>query len=87
MIWLMVKLSIFYRSSRLQMFFKKGVLKSFATFTGIQLCWSLFLIKLHAFRPTTLLKETPTQVISCEISEIFNNYFCRTPFVAASVYI
>ena len=31
------------RSSRLQMFFKIGVLKSFANFTGKHLCWSLFL--------------------------------------------
>ena len=34
------------RSSRLQMFFKIGVLKSFANFTGKHLCWSLFLKKL-----------------------------------------
>ena len=31
------------RSSRLQMFFKIGVLKSFSNFTGKHLCWSLFL--------------------------------------------
>ena len=30
------------RSSRLQMFFKIVVLKSFANFTGKHLCWSLF---------------------------------------------
>ena len=30
------------KSSRLQMFFKIGVLKSFANFTGKHLCWSLF---------------------------------------------
>ena len=45
------------RSSRSQMFFKIGVLKNFANFTGKQLCWSIFLIKLQAFRPTTLLKR------------------------------
>ena len=33
-------------SSRSQMLFKIGVLKNFANFTGRQLCWSLFLIKL-----------------------------------------
>ena len=37
------------RSSRLKMFFKIGVLKSFTIFTGKHLCWSLFLIKLQAF--------------------------------------
>ena len=32
-----------YRSSLLQMFFKIGVLKSLANFTGKHLCWSPFL--------------------------------------------
>ena len=32
----------FSRSSRLQMFFKIDVLKSFANFIGKHLCWSLF---------------------------------------------
>ena len=30
------------RSTRFQMFFKKGVLKNFAILTGKHLCWSLF---------------------------------------------
>ena len=30
------------RSSRSQIFFKKGVHKNFANFTGKHLCWSLF---------------------------------------------
>ena len=33
---------------RSQMFFKIGVLKKFAKFTGKHLCWSRFLIKLQA---------------------------------------
>ena len=36
------------RSSRPEMFCKKGVLKNFAKFTGKYLRWSLFLIKLQA---------------------------------------
>ena len=63
----MCKLNIFRfsqgRNSRLQMFFKIGVSKNFANFTGKQLCWNLFLIKL--------------QVFSCEISENFKNNFFR----------
>ena len=47
----------FSRSSRPQMFFKIGVLKYFAMFTGKHLCWSRFLIMLQAFRPKTLLKR------------------------------
>ena len=45
------------RSSRVQMFFKLGVLADFAIFTGKHLCWSLFLIKLQGLRPATLLKR------------------------------
>ena len=37
----------FNRSSCSQMFFKIGVVKNFAIFTGKYLCWSLFQIKLH----------------------------------------
>ena len=45
-----------HRSSHLQIFFKIGVLKNFAIFTGKGLCRSLFLIKLQAFMSATLLK-------------------------------
>ena len=46
-----------FRSSRSQIFFRTGVLKIFANFTRKRLCWSLFLIKLPAWRPVTLLKR------------------------------
>ena len=35
------------KSSHQQMFFKIGVLKNFALFTGKHLCWNFFLIKLQ----------------------------------------
>ena len=38
-------------------FLKIDVLKNFENFTGKHLCWSLFLVKLQAFRP---LKEKST---------------------------
>ena len=44
-----------FRSSRSQLFFKIGTLKNFANFTGKQLCWSIFLIKLEG------LRQTPTK--------------------------
>ena len=47
----------FIRSSRSQMFWKRRVLKYFAIFTGKHLCWSLFLIKLHPWMASTLLKR------------------------------
>ena len=69
------------------MFFKIGVLKNFANFTGKHLCCSLFLITLKAWRPVQLhQRETPTQMFSCEICESFKNaFFYRTPPVAPSV--
>ena len=39
------------RSSRLQIFFKIGVLKNFSNFTGKHLCRSLFVVKLRPLRP------------------------------------
>ena len=65
------------RSSHSQMFFKIGVLKNVANFTGKHQCWSFFLIKLfqrlqHRCFPVkfaTFLKNT---------------IFYRTPMVAAS---
>ena len=33
------------------------------------------LIKLQGFRPATLLKETPTQVLFCEYCEVFKDTF------------
>ena len=41
-------------------FCKKGVLKNFSNFTGKHLCRSIFLIKLDAFRATTLFKRDST---------------------------
>ena len=64
------------RSSRWRCSVKQGVLKNFPNFTGKNLCWSLFLIKLLFWGPATLLKKTPTQVVSCKVCKLFkNNYF------------
>ena len=62
-----------YRSSRLEVFCKKGVLKSFVKFTGKHLCQSLFFHKVagHNF----IKKETLAQVFSCEFYEISKNSF------------
>ena len=60
-------MSHLFRSSRSQMFFKIGVLKNFAIFTGKSLCWSLFLIK--------LLKRNSNTGFSCEKCNIFKNTF------------
>ena len=65
---------------------KEAVLKKFAIFTGKQICWSLFLIKLQVFRPATLLKRDSNagvflcilQIFICElISESISNLCLR----------
>ena len=61
------------KSSGSKMIFKISALKNFENFTGKHLCWSLFLIKLQAFR--LYYSKTPTQVFSCKISKIFKNTF------------
>ena len=67
------------------MFFKIGVLKSFANFTGKHLCWSLFLKNLQAEGLQLHKSKTPTEVFFCEVCKIFKNTFSyRTPPVTAS---
>ena len=74
-----------YRSSRPEVFSKKGVLRYFTKFTGKHLCQSVFFNKVAGLRPATLFKKTLAQVFSCEFSEISkNNFSYRTPPVAAS---
>ena len=53
----------------------RGALKKFANFTEKYLCWSLFIIKLQAFSLQVFQKETPTQVLSCEVCETFKNTY------------
>ena len=46
-----------FRSSRPEVFIKKGVLINFAGFAGKHFCWSLFFNKVAGLRPATLLKK------------------------------
>ena len=63
------------RGSRSQIFFKIGVLKNFANFTGKHPCRSLFLIKSQARRPTALLKRDSNTCVS-----LWNLWNLWTPF-------
>ena len=65
------------KSSRSQMFFEKSSIKNFAIFTRKHLRWSLFLIKLQAFRPATFLKRSSNTCISCGYCELFKNSFFK----------
>ena len=59
------------RSRRSQKFFKIDISKNFAIFIGKRLCWSLFLIKFHAFRPSALLTRDSN---TCVFLWILRNY-------------
>ena len=67
------------------MFFKIGVLKNSAYFTGKYLCWSLFLIKLGAWSPATLSKRYSNAGGFVRNYEILKNAFftehLRWPFL------
>ena len=70
------------RSSRPEVFCKKGVLRNIAKLTGKHLCQSLFFNKVSGLCKKW---DSGTGVFSefCEISN--NTFFYRTPLVAASV--
>ena len=64
------------RSSHRRCSVKKVVLKNFANFTEKHLCWSLFLITFHAFRPTTLLKRLQRSCFPVKFAKVL-----RTPIL------
>ena len=66
--------STYFWSSRSQMFFKGGVLKSYAIFTGKRLRLSHFSIKFQSFRTPTL-KVTPMKVFYSDYCKVFKNFF------------
>ena len=73
------------RSSRWRWSLKQCVRENFAIFTGKNLWRNFFLIKFEFWGPATLLKKTPTQVLSCEICKLFkNNYFEEHLMTSAS---
>ena len=78
------KVSCTWQKQPLEVFFKKGVPKNFANFTGKHLCWRFFLIKLKVWRPATLLRKTAAQVFSCDICEIFKNTYFEEHLRAAA---
>ena len=58
---------IIFRSSCLQMFFKRGVIRNYAIFTEKHLCWSLFLIKLETLWPAVLFQLWPKRDFNTDV--------------------
>ena len=58
------------RSSRLEVFCKKDVLKNTAKITGKHICQSLFFSKVAGLRLTTLSKKR-----LCSLAQVFHNAF------------
>ena len=59
-----------YRSSHLEVFCKKVVLRNFAKFTKKHLCQSLFFNKIARLVCKIIKKKTLAEVFSCEFCEI-----------------
>ena len=70
-----------FKSSRSKMFFKIGVLKNYAIFTGKHLCWNLFLINLQALR---CRPEGDSKKRGLNTVYFYKQLFYRTPPMAAS---
>ena len=65
-----------YRSSHQSCSIKEAALKNFAIFAGKHLFWSLFSMKLQAWKPATLLKrDSNTFVFLWILQNLKNAYF------------
>ena len=64
------------RSSRPEMFCKKGVLRNFAKFTGNGCARATFLMTLQAQVCNFIKQGTQAQVFACEVCEISKNAIC-----------
>ena len=68
------------KSSRSQMIFNIGLFKNFTILTGKHLCWSLFLIKLQAFRffPVNIAKLIRSKFFIKYLRWLLHHMFCFT---------
>ena len=79
------KFSFTFRSSRSQIIIKIGVLKV-SQYSQENTCVRVSIDNAAGLQPCNFIKETQTQVFSCEYCEIFkNSFFYRAPPVTASV--
>ena len=72
------------RSSRLEVFCKKGVLNNFSKFTGKHLCWSLFLIACnvikkrlqHRWFPMNIAKFLRAPILKNICEQLLRKRYC-----------
>ena len=66
---------------------KQGVLKNFTKFTGKDLCRSLFLKKLHTFRPATLLNRDFEPILKniCERLLVLVDTLARVAYAMSEI--
>ena len=63
-----------FKNNHSQIFFKIGVLKNFAIFTGKHMCWSLFLIEMQTFR-SLLKRDSNTYVFLWILRNFYKQLF------------
>ena len=62
-----------------EVFFKKGVLKTFANLTGKPLSWSLFLNKVAGLRTYNFIKTRPQHwYFPAKLAKFYEHFFWRT---------
>ena len=74
----------FTRSSRPEVFCKKGVLRNFTKFTGKHLCQRLFFNNVAGLRPATLLKKRRWH--RCFHANFVSIFSYKTPLMASSIF-
>ena len=81
--WMTATLSVTktdIKNSSWQMFYKIGVLKYFAKFTGKHLYWSLFFNKVAGIRPATLLKRDSNTGVFLRILNFSEHLFSQNTY-------
>ena len=74
---LIIKEKSIFRSSRPEVFCKKGVLRNFSKFTGKRLCQTLIFNKVAGQRlPTFVKREALTQVLPVNFVKFLGANFC-----------
>ena len=78
------RIGLFYRSTRPDVFCKKGVLRNLGKFTGKRPCQNFYFNKVAGLACNFIKIETLAQVFSCEFCEISKNTFSTEHLLTAA---